>query len=160
MKGLPLLIVFVLAASVSGQVSLDGGLQVNGIGLGADHKAVIKKFGKPSSDTTARQINECTGTHIRTVRFPGLKIELDDAAGGFKVFSFEITSGTYDVSGVKIGDAAATVEKRFGKRGRTTQKEKNGPVWLYPMSDDNPGASVFYFQNGKLNKIQTTYEMC
>src|SRR3982750_4201287 len=101
MKTMFPILFLLLAAPAYMQFPLTDGLQVNGVRLGATYQAVIRKFGKPVHESTTRTVNECTGTHIRTVSYPGLKIELDDGAGGFKVFSFEITSGNYDVSGIK-----------------------------------------------------------
>ena len=160
MKLLLPILILLFAAPAFSQFPVTDGLQVDGVRLGAAYQAVIRKFGKPVRESTTKTVNECTGTHIRTVNYPGLKIELDDAAGGFKAFSFEITSDNHDVSGIKIGASTAAVQKRFGTRQRTVEKQKTGLVWFYTMTEDNPGGSTFYFQNGKLLKIQTTYEMC
>ena len=160
MKLLLPILILLFAAPAFSQFPITDGLRVNGIRLGAAYQAVVRKFGKPVRESTTKTVNECTGTHIRTMNYAGLKIELDDAAGGFKVFSFEITTNNYDVSGIMVGASPAAVLKRFGTRQRTVEKQKSGPVWSYTMTEDNPGGSTFYFQNGKLFKIQTTYEMC
>ena len=149
-----------IAAPAFSQAVISKGLSVNGVKLGASYQSVVTKFGKPVNDVTDRKINECTGTRLRTITYPGLKVELDDGSGKFTVFGYEITSARYDVSGVKVGDPAAAVLKLFGTRGRTVEKQKGGEVWFYEMSEENPGGSSFYFTSGRLTKMQTTYQMC
>jgi hypothetical protein len=149
--------ILVFAISTFAQVSLLEGPKVNGLGLSATYKEVVAKFGKPTTDRIYK-VNECIGDRTRTLRYPGLMIEMDEQSGTFHVFSFEITSPKYDVSGVKIGDTPATVQRRFGTKKRTV--ENPGPLWYYEMPDENPGSTNFHFRRGKLVKIQATYMMC
>lgn len=161
MKNLfPLLVVLVLACAAWSQSPLVDGLKVNGVGLGAKYRDVIKKLGKPTRTVTSKKIDECIGSYIRTMTYPGLELELDDAGGGYTVYSMEITSGNWDLSGVKLGDTTAAVQKRFGTRKRTVEKHESGPFWFYDMTDDNPGGTSFYFRGGKLVKVSSTYTMC
>jgi len=155
--------IFIAALSVPGlsQNSIRGGLKVNGIALGAKYADVIKKLGKPTRDVTNRKMDECIGAHIRTINYPGLKLELSDEGNkSFTVFSFEVTLANWNVSGAKIGNAPADIQKLFGTKGRTIQKEMAGPLWLYEMTDESPGSSNFFFKAGKVVKIQSGYEMC
>jgi hypothetical protein len=149
--------ILLLSASAYAQVSLLDGPKVNGLGLGASYKQVIAKFGKPTADKI-NKVDECIGDRTRTLKYPGMLIELDEHSRTFHVYSFEITSPKYDVWGVKIGDAQATVQNRFGTRKRTV--ENPGPRWFYDMTDESPGSTNFYFRSGKLVKIQATYMMC
>ena len=153
--------VLLIAAATHAQTSIREGLQVNGVALGATYAATVKKLGKPTRDVTNRQIDQCIGSRIRTLYYPGLKLELVEGEKKiFTVFSFDVTSGNWNVSGVKLGDASSVIEKQFGKTGRTVEREKAGPRWSYDMTDESPGGSNFYFKNGKLIEISSTYEMC
>lgn len=160
MKALFPVAFFLFAASAFGQMSLADGLRVNGVGLGAEFRTVVGTFGKPVRESTSKKPDECTGSRIKTLNYPGLKIELDDAGDGFKVFAFEVTSASYEVTGVRVGDSPSTVGKRFGTRGRSVERRKAGPMWFYDMSQENPGGSTFYFSAGRVVKIQSTYQMC
>jgi hypothetical protein len=104
------------------------------------------------------KMDECIGDRTRMLTYPGMTVELDEQNGSFHVYAFEITSPKYDVSGVKIGDAPATVQRRFGTTKRTV--ENPGPRWFYDMTDEAPGGTNFYFRRGKLVRIQATYMMC
>ena len=153
--------VLLIAAATHAQTSIREGLQVNGVALGATYAATVKKLGKPTRDVTNRQIDQCIGSRVRTLYYPGLKLELVEGEKKiFTVFSFDVTSGNWNVSGVKLGDASSVIEKQFGKIGRTIEREKAGPRWSYDMTDESPGGSNFYFKNGKLIEISSTYEMC
>jgi hypothetical protein len=93
--------------------------------------------------------------------YPGLSFELIEETKGknFTVISFEVTSVKYDVSGIKIGDMQIAVTRRFGTRS-SEDSIKGEKIWMYEMSDKNPGSSNFYFRGGKIVKIQAGYEMC
>ena len=154
------IIIFIFALPVCAQqISLTDGPAVDGIKLGATYKAVIAKFGKPVREKT-NKMDECIGDRTRTVNYPGLKFDLVETSGTFTVYGFEVTSPKYSVSGVKIGDAPSVIQKRFGTVKRTVEKVKSGPHWFYDMTDENPGGTSFYFTNGKLARIFTTYMMC
>jgi hypothetical protein len=152
-------IFFLFSMPAAGQVSLTDGPAVDGLRLGATYQAVIAKFGKPTRVRT-NKMDECIGDRTRDVEYPGLKFELAESDGTFTVYSFEVTSPKYDVSGVKVGDPIAKVQKRFGNVRRTVEKEKLGPRWFYDMTDENPGGTNFYFRGGKVYSISTTYMMC
>jgi len=151
--------ILLLTVSSFAQTSLLEGPKVNGLGLGTTYKQVIAKFGKPTADKI-NKMNECIGDRTRKLTYPGMTVELDEQSGTFHVYAFEITSPIYDVSGAKIGDTTASVQKRFGVRGRTIENPKSGPLWFYEMSEEAPGSTNFYFRNGKLVRIQSTYMMC
>ena len=157
---LPLLVVLLLACAAHSQSQLVEGIKVNGIGLGSKQQDVVKKLGKPAGIVTSKKMDECIGSYIRTITYPGLKLELDDAGGSYTVFSMEITSGNWDLSGAKLGDTTAAVQKRFGTRGRTVERHASGPFWFYDMTEDNPGGTSFYFRQGKLIKVVSTFTMC
>jgi hypothetical protein len=157
----PIILVATLAVSALSQASIRGGLKVNGVALGAKYADVVKKLGKPTRDVTNRKMDECIAAHIRTLYYPGLKLELsDDGKKAFTLFSFEVTSAAWDVSGAKVGNSQTDIQKFFGTKGRTIQKETAGPLWLYEMTDESPGSSNFFFKAGKVVKIQSGYEMC
>lgn len=160
MKLLPIFIL-IFAASGFAQNSLPEGPKVNGLGLDAKYGDVIRKLGKPTRQVTTRYVDECTGSHTRTLYYPGLKVELSDSEKNvYKVFAVEVTTSKWDVSGSKVGDPSTRIEKLFGTRGRNSEKEGAETIWYYDMSEAAPGLSNFYFRNGKLTKIYFGYTMC
>jgi len=149
------------AISAVGQNSIREGLKVNGLALGSTYAQTIKTFGKPVRDITSRKIDECIGSRTRTLTYPGLKVELvEGERNAFTVFAFEVTSTKWSFSGIKIGEPAEQIQRRFGTSGRTVEREKTGQTWFYEMTDESPGGTNFYFRNGKLIKVNTGYEMC
>ena len=152
----------IFATTTFSQTSIRDGLKVNGLALGSTYAATVQKLGKPTSDVTTRKTDECTGSRTRILTYPGLKVELieGDRKNDFTIFSFDVTSGAWNVSGVKIGDTPEAIEKLFGKSGRTIEKERTGPRWFYEMKEEAPGGSNFYFRGGKVFRISSTYEMC
>lgn len=159
MKILFPLAMLLLSVTAFSQAKITGGLRVSGVGLSAPYKAVIAKFGKPVRETT-RKGDECVGGRLRTVRYAGLSFDLTDSDGkNFTVFSIEVTSARWNVSGAKIGDTQAAVKKRFGTRS-SEETIAGNRVWFYEMAEENPGSSNFYFRGGKVVKILTGYEMC
>lgn len=155
----PVISVLIFAISTFAQVSLLEGPKVNGLALGASYKQVIAKFGKPTTDKI-NKIDECIGDRTRKLTYPGLTFELDEQSGTFHVYSFEVTSPKYDVSGIRVGATTAEVQKRFGTRGRTVENPRSGPRWFYDMTEDNPGGTNFIFRGSKLVRVQTSYMMC
>ena len=148
------------STNVFSQVSLSAGPKVNGLALGATVKQVIAKFGRPISDKLQPR-NECTGTRLRTMTYPGLIVELDESEKTYYVFSFTVTSPKYDVSGIRIGAAQTAVANIFGTRGRTIENPRTGPEWYYSMDEeDTAGGTNFIFRRGKLAKITTSYMIC
>jgi len=153
------IIIFLFALPAAAQISLSDGAAVNGISLGASYKAVVAKFGKPLREKT-NEVDECIGDRTRKVEYPGLSFDMAESDGTFTVYGFEVTSPKYNVSGVKVGTPTTAVQKRFGNVRRTVEKEKYGPRWFYDMTEKNPGGTNFYFRNGKVFSISSTYMMC
>ena len=143
------------------QNKLSEGVKVNGLGLGATMKQVIAKFGKPVTNKLNPR-NECTGTRLRTMTYPGLSVEFDEGEGSsYTVYAFTITSPRYDVSGIRIGAAPAEVAKLFGTSGRSIENSRLGPSWYYSMDEeDSAGGTNFIFRRGKLFRIDTSYMIC
>jgi hypothetical protein len=153
------LAIILLCVPAFAQANLNGGVKVNGLGLGAAYRAVVAKFGKPASETT-RKGDECVGGRTRTMKYPGLSFDLTDSDGkNFTVAWIEVTSPKWDVSGVKIGDTQAAVKNRFGTRS-SEETISGSRVWYFQMPDENPGSSNFYFKAGKVVKIQSGWELC
>lgn len=155
------LFIFLITIPAICQTSLTDGLKVNGVGLGTKQQDIIKKLGRPTRIATTKQIDQCVGGNMRTITYPGLKLELDNAGTGeYTLHTIEVASGDWDLSGVKLGDTMASVQKRFGTRGRHVEKHGREIYWLYEMSEENPGSSNFFFRDGKLFKIQSVYQLC
>lgn len=156
----PILLIF--AATAYSQVSLSQGPKVNGLGLGATRTDVVRKLGKPVSETK-RDAGECIGGTEMTLRYPGLKFVLwddPDDARKFTVGEFEVTSAKWDVSGARVGHASAGVKKLFGTRS-AEEKQAGLPVWFYYMDESiSPGSTNFHFRNGKVVRIVSLWQMC
>ena len=156
------LVLLLMASDVYCQVSLTKGPKVNGLALGATRNEVIKKLGKPSSESK-RKADECVGGTEMTLHYPGLKLLLwddPDDPRRFAVGKFEISSARWDVSGIRIGQPNSAVRKQFGARS-TEEKQSGQLVWFYFMDENiSPGSTNFHFRNGKLIKIISLWQMC
>ncbi len=157
-------IALLLASPMFAQTSLKAGPEVNGISLGATREEVIRKLGKPASQTK-KTADECVGGVEMTLRYPGLTFRLWDDPRNAKKFSvgaFEVASAKWNVSGVKIGSSSADVRKIFGKRSsEEIDSQSKLPVWYYEMDEEEgPGTTNFTFKGGKLIKIYTMWLMC
>jgi len=156
-----ILMTIALASSAYSQSSLPKGLKVNGISLDTSYNEIVKKLGKPTREVTTKKIDECIGERLRTIYYPGLKIELvEGKRNNFTMFAFTVTSAKWDVSGNRVGAAAAAIQKLYGTRGRTIQKNNGSEDWYYEMAEDNPGGTTFTVKNGKVTEIGVTYMMC
>jgi hypothetical protein len=156
-----ILMTIALASSAYSQSALPKGLKVNGIALDASYADIVKKLGKPTRDVTAKKINECIGERLRTLYYPGLQIEMvESERGKFTMYAFTVTSAKWDVSGNHVGDTAGKIQKLYGTRGRTVQKDRGADDWTYEMDPDSPGSSTFTVKNGKVTEISSTYMMC
>jgi hypothetical protein len=156
------LVLFCGAGPVFSQTPINAGLKVNGVALGATREEVIKKLGKPVSQSK-RKADECVGGTEITLNYPGLKLQLWDDPENPKKFTvgfFEVTSAKWNASGSRVGDASAAVKKTFGT---ASSKDSDGgrSVWYYEMNEeDGPGTSNFEFRGGKVVKITTAWLMC
>ncbi len=156
------LIFLLFVTSAYSQVSLSQGPKVNGLGLGATRDEVIRKLGKPISETK-RGADECVGGAEMTLRYPGLKFLLWDDSGNprkFTVGQLEVTSAKWDVSGAKVGQASSAVRNLFGTRS-AEEKESGLTVWFYFMDENiSPGSTNFHFRKGRIVKIVSLWQMC
>jgi hypothetical protein len=165
MKRLLLLLVILISAiSAHSQTLSDaaGGLKVNGVGLGATYKEVIRKLGKPVKVTTATE-GPCVEGKQRTVHYPGLTLELfEEDANKFIVGEFEVTSAKWSVSGAKVGMNGQAISRRFGKAEiGEADSYTGGPIWYYEIDDEaGLGNSSFFFREGRVVRIYSAFMMC
>jgi hypothetical protein len=132
-------------------------LKVNGVGLGASYREVVRRLGKPSRDYTV-EADECVGGKSRYLVYKGLTVEMHPRSSDPKVFyvgQIEITSSRWNVSGVRIGASPASIRKKFGPSELRNGDRKSEKVLLYFL--DAPGNLHFYFRRGKLVRIETYY---
>ncbi len=159
------LIVFcmILTVASNGQTSLKEGPKINGLGLGATRQQVVAKFGKPLAETK-KKADECVGGTEVTLQYPGLKFRLwedVDEPRRFTVGWFEVRSAQWLVSGIRVGDSAAAVRKKFGMRtSQATEKRSGFTTWYYEMDEEAPGSTNFSFRNGKLFSVTAIWLMC
>src|SRR5688572_26746635 len=139
-------------------------LKINGVGSGAAYFKVVKRLGKPLQSKTQRvnQSEACSGeaeTHL-TLFYSGLKVTLlgDGKGQDLSVYSTEVTSKKWDVSGIRIGTDIKNVIAKFGEP--TEQTERSKERILYYLTKDNLGTINFHFQNNKLVKARMTETLC
>jgi hypothetical protein len=160
-----LVIVFLsFTGIVFSQVSTKSGLKVNGVAMGDSYQQVVRKLGKPTSQTK-RKADECVGGTEMTLSYPGLKIRLWDEADDPKKFTvgwYEVKSEKWNVSGAKIGSTAAAVKKLFGNNAaKEIDSNTKLLTWYYGMDANiSPDSTNFAFRNGKVVSITSVWLMC
>jgi hypothetical protein len=158
MKTLTLLFIIVLLFTVdafSQFASPD--LEVNGVGLGASYREVIRRLGKPLRDYTV-EADECVGGKSRYLVYKGLTVETHPRSGSpkdFYVGQIEVTSSRWNVSGERIGASLDSITKKFGPTELRNGDKKSEKVLLYFLNA--PGNLHFHFRRGKLFRIETYY---
>lgn len=164
MKKIIPFLLLLLAAPVFSQNSIVKGVKINGLGLGATYRDVIRKFGKPGSEKK-RKADECVGGTEMTLNYPGLKFRLWDDHGNPKKFTvgwLEVTSARWDVSGARVGNKAASIKKLVGTRtSEEIDSDTGRRVWYYEMDENvGPGTTNFSFRGGKVVGIVSLWLMC
>lgn len=162
MKTLFCLTILLISGTAFSQTSLKEGAKVNGIGLGATREEIIRRFGKPTSQSK-KEADPCVSGTELTLNYPGLTFKLwNDLDDKFTVGYFEVRSAGWNVSGAQIGQSSAAIKKRLGTR--TSQEidgQTNMLTWYYHMGDDNgPGSTNFAFRRGKVSRIVVIALMC
>lgn len=158
-------LVMVLAGLGNGQAGNSAKLRVNGVGLDSSYAQVVKALGKPAIDGKA-SAEECAGGREKTVEYAGLSWYFMDGDSKnrktFRAVSFEVTSGNWVVSGVKIGDSATMVRAKFGRRYKVGKDDVTGEtVWDYDMGETNgPGTTRVNFRGGRVSGLSSSYTVC
>ena len=153
------------ALTAAAQATNPARLKIRGVGLDSTYAQVVRALGKPIKESRPEK-EECIGGREKTVQYPGLEIYFmdGDSPGGktFEVKSFDVTSGAWSVSGIKIGDAEATVKTRLGRRFTIDNDPATGETtWHYDMGDRaGPGTTHIHFKNGKVVRIGTGFQVC
>jgi hypothetical protein len=132
-------------------------IKVNGVGLGASYREVIRKLGKPSRDYTV-EADECVGGQSRYLVYKGLTVEMHARSSDpkdFYVGQLEVTSSRWNVSGVRIGASPASIRKKFGPSELQNGDKKGEKVLPYFLKA--PGNLYFHFRRGRLARIETYY---
>lgn len=156
------------AFSATAQKFAQADLIVNDITTGTPYITVIKKLGKPKSETAPA---ETCGGFSKNLSYDGLEIDtLGDADGSKQtVLNMKITSSKWITSkGVKIGDNYKTVMAKYGKttyedayERPTEEKVFTGEKWLsYEMKTNGPGGVTFYFKNDRLVRMEIEPTIC
>ena len=160
------LVLAVFAAAASAQTVNPAKLKIRGIvGLDSTYSQVLKALGKPIKDGKPTA-EECAGGREKSVEYGGLSLSFMDATSKnkktFQVTSFEVTSGDWAVSGVKVGDTATTVRAKFGRNYKVeTDQETGATSWNYDMGEAvGPGGTRVVFKGGKVVSISSSYTVC
>ncbi|NOT49017.1 MAG: hypothetical protein HOP17_14855 [Acidobacteria bacterium] len=164
MRSIIALTILLLAGTALSQTSLKNGPKVNGIGLGASREEVIRKLGKPTSQSK-KAAEECVGGTEMVMTYPGLTFRLWDDSDNprkFTVGFFEVRSARWNVSGAKVGETSAAIKKRFGTRAsQETDGHTKLMTWYYDMDENSgPGSTNFAFRGGKVFEITSLWLMC
>lgn len=158
-------------------------LIVNDISTGTPYETVIKKLGKPKSETQSED-NSCGGKS-KTLFYDGLEIEMTSDRGdkNFIVFYMDITSSKWITDkGIRIGATPNQVMAKYGKVKYTdaykwvtngfpemeekkvftgekllTYSRKKTPGKTYFLKDR--GATTFLFKNNRLIRIKFIPEL-
>ncbi len=150
---------------VSAQTVNPAKLRIKGVGLDSTYAQVLSVLGRPRKETKPIS-EECIGGHEKTVEYPGLSFYLmdGDSRGGktFEVKGFEMSSGTWNVSGIKIGDTEETVRQRLGRKFTVEKDVGPGTIaWGYDMGDKfGPGTTYVHFKNRRVVSIISNYMVC
>jgi hypothetical protein len=155
----------IFTSSISAQEKLNEiDLRVNGIGSGSSYSTVIRKLGKPNRTKIIKfkAENACGNsdeTHL-TLFYSGLKVILlgDGKGRNLEVYSIEVTTNKWTVSGIKIGATEKRVQTRFGKSN--SKDKKSGETIFYYVTKENLGGVNFYFRNNKLVRVEMTETLC
>jgi hypothetical protein len=133
-------------------------LEVKRVDIGASHKTVIRRLGKPLSSKKGGT-NPCGGTKL-TLRYSGLTVTLDsvDTDGqNFIVVSLEVASPKWEVaSGIRTGASLQDVRSKFGQSSEL--RKKKGMYYVSYFVTD--GYANFYFRNKKLVKVEWDLNLC
>ena len=132
-------------------------LEVNGIRSGTTYEEIVKRIGKPTSVKDVGK-DACTDGMMRTLYYPGLKIELesDEKKRHYAVTAFEVTSGNWLIGGAfRIGDAPDAVTRRYGSPHSESSQDH-----LEYVSRDDLGMVDFKFENGKLIMARLQETLC
>lgn len=165
------LIIGLFVTSNSAQDFAKADLIIKGVGTNTPYATVIKKLGKPKSESELDELDECTQGRGKTLSYDGFEIDLMGDENGKKqtVLDMRITSSKWLTDkGVKIGDNYKTVMAKYGKteyedafERPTEEKVFMGEKWLtYDMKTNGPGAVTFYFKNDRLVRIELKATTC
>jgi len=133
-------------------------LEVKGIDVGASYQTVLRQLGKPLSRKNGGIVPCSDGSILLTLRYQGLKIELysDDEGKSFYVFTMEVTSPKWSLSGLNIGATLKDVQAKFVQTRKPT-KESGLENLSYFITD---GYANFWFRNNKLVKVDWELNLC
>ena len=139
-------------------------LRINGIHSGSTYLSTIKKLGRPQSRTTEKvaERDSCSNIDETVVelKYEGLGIVLHGDRNGrdLRITSFEVTSGNWIASGIKLGDTSNRVRRKFGKP--ESQAFFHGSEIYYYVTPGNFGGVNFTFKNKRLVKITMSETLC
>ena len=158
------LLVF-LSFPIFGQEKLhEVDLRVSDIGSGMPYPTVIRNLGKPLQRKATRTTASlsCSGaaeTHV-TLLYSGLQISLlgDGRGRSLTVYSIEISSPKWMVSGVRIGASVGDVENKFGRP--ISKAQKSDETIFHYVTKGNLGMVNFHFRNNELVKVAMTETLC
>ena len=158
------LLVF-LSFPIFGQEKLlEVDLRVNGIGSGTPHSAVIRNLGKPLQRKVTRTTASLSCSRVAetdvALLYSGLQVSLlgDGRGRNLAVYSVEVSSPKWVVSGVRIGTSMEDVENKFGEP--ISKAQESGETIFHYVTKGNLGMVNFYFRNDNLVRVVMTETLC
>jgi hypothetical protein len=149
---------FTFQLSVSAQTS---DFKIKGIGIGSSNSTLFKRLGRPLSSKEGGIVPCSDGSKLLTLKYQGLVIELSNNSNerNFTVFSINVTSQNWLISGIRIGSSLNNVKAKLGQPyHQTTESGLQG--LHYNNNKGIDGAASFYFQNKKLKKVELYLNYC
>lgn len=155
---LSLLTFFTLSLPISTRAT---DFKVNGIGIGSNYFAVMKRLGKPLSSKKGGIVPCSDGSTKLTLLYKGLEIRLsrDEDEKFFTVYAMFVSSSEWSVLGISIGSPMKNIKATFGEPYHQTRA--SGLLELhYNNNKGISGAASFYFRNNKLKRVRLYHNHC
>ncbi|MBV9241510.1 MAG: hypothetical protein JO314_05835 [Acidobacteria bacterium] len=127
-------------------------LRVNGVSLGTSEREMLRLLGKPQK--VDRDVEADDQRLDRQYTYPGLVIGIVETDGRRFVSSIEVTSGDWDISGIKIGSTVDDVQKRFG-----WSKDAIRGSLSYRDEASDQDFDIDY-ENGRVTHVFAAYDFC
>lgn len=119
-------------------------LRIDGVGQGTTLKGVIGVLGQPLKSIKLPR-NDCADARELKLEYEGLTLYLldDESGNGYRVYSFEVISPNWNVSGIRIGDRFERFEQTFGRSVSGSYTTITYEGWIGLETQDGKLVSIF-----------------
>lgn len=157
------MLIGLFAFSATAQKIQEVELVVSGIKSETAYSAIVKRLGKPKSETDTGR-NECTQGQGKKLVYDGLEINVEKGENGnnYALLDMKITSAKWLTDkGIKIGATPNQVTAKYGKtKYANVSNGSSGEKWLLYEMKNGPGTVIFYFENDRLIRIELNPTLC